>query len=219
VLSAVELTLGYDDGPVLQSVDLTVDRGEVVAVVGPSGTGKSSLLLALCGLLVPERGVVTVDGTALSSAPARVRDELRRRHFGFVFQFGDLVPELTMLENVCLPLRLLGMRPRRALPVGSAQMEALGIAHLADKPVTGVSGGEMQRAAICRALVHGPSVVLADEPTGALDDDNAALVFDLLVRHARGRGAGVVLVTHEVALARRADRVLRIRDGRLHPER
>lgn len=218
MLSAVNVSLSYGGEAVLRDVSLGVARGEVVAVVGPSGAGKSSLLLCLCGLLVPQGGYVALDGTRLSTTSPRARDEVRRRHFGFVFQFGDLVPELTMLENVCLPLRLLGMKPRKALSVGREQMEALGIGHLADKPVTSVSGGELQRAAISRALVHGPSVVLADEPTGALDEQNSALVFDQLLQHARWRGAGVVLVTHETALARQADRVLRIDAGHLLPE-
>lgn len=218
-MSTHDLALGYGGEPVLVDVDLRVTGGEVLAVVGPSGAGKSSLLLCLCGLLVPQGGYVALDGTRLSSAPTRVRDQMRRRRFGFVFQFGDLVPELTMLENVSLPLRLLGQKHRKATAMAHAQMEALGIGHLADKAVTSVSGGELQRAAICRALVHGPSVVLADEPTGALDEHNSTLVFDELLEHARGRDAAVVVVTHQSALADRADRVLRIDAGRLVPGR
>lgn len=209
--------MGYGKDPVLVHVDLCVGEGEVVAVVGPSGAGKSSLLLCLCGLLVPQDGFVELDGVRLSSASTRVRDGMRRRKFGFVFQFGDLVPELTMLENVCLPLRLLGRTYRESVRSGMAQMQALGIDHLADQAVTAVSGGELQRAAICRALVHRPPVVLADEPTGALDERNSGLVFEQLLHHARDAGAAVVLVTHQSSLAARADRVVRIESGSLVP--
>lgn len=215
MLRAAGIGLSFGDGYALEGVDVSVSGSEVVAVVGPSGAGKSTLLLCLCGLLVPQRGSVTLDDVPVSSAPTRVRDRIRRERFGFVFQFGDLVPELTMLENVSLPLRLKGVRHRAALSLGLEQMEALGIAHLADKSVTRVSGGELQRAAICRALVHSPAVVLADEPTGALDDQNSAIVFDQLVFNARERGAAVVVVTHDSTLAKRADRVLRIDDGRI----
>jgi putative ABC transport system ATP-binding protein len=218
MLTAVDVSVGFGDNVVLTNVCMSVGTGQVVAVVGPSGSGKSSLLLTLCGLLQPRSGVVSLDGAPLSSAPARVRDRVRRTRFGFVFQFGDLVPELTLLENVCLPLRLLGVKRRDAIPEAEAQMHALGIGHLADKSVTAVSGGELQRAAICRALVHRPSVLLADEPTGALDEQNSALVFEQFLHHARSAEAAVVMVTHESALARQADRVLSIESGRLGSE-
>lgn len=209
------MSVGFGENVVLTDVNFSVGKGEVVAIVGPSGAGKSSLLLCLCGLLQPQDGVVALDGDPLSSAPARVRDRVRRRRFGFVFQFGDLVPELTLIENVCLPLRLLGVKRKEALPAAEKQMNALGVAHLADKSVTSVSGGELQRAAICRALVHGPSVILADEPTGALDEQNSGIVFEQFLRHAREAGAAVVMVTHQSALARQTDRVWRIESGRL----
>jgi putative ABC transport system ATP-binding protein len=215
ILEATGLAIGYGAEPVLSEVGMVVDRGEIVAVVGPSGAGKSSLLLCLCGLLEPQAGEVTLDGSPLSSAPVRVRDALRRQHFGFVFQFGELVPELSLVENVSLPLRLLGRPARVAVAEAHELMDGLGIGHLAAKPVTSVSGGELQRAAICRALVHRPEVVLADEPTGALDEINAEAVFDQLIDHARRRDAAVVVVTHESWLARRADRVLRLDGGRL----
>lgn len=219
MLDAVNVNLSYGRSPVLVNVDLRVGGGEIVAVVGPSGAGKSSLLLCLCGLVVPQDGYVEVDGTRMSAAPTRVRDRMRRRKFGFVFQFGDLVPELTMLENVCLPLRLLGKSYRESVPTGLAQMKALGVEHLAEKAVTDVSGGELQRAAICRALVHRPPVVLADEPTGALDERNSELVFEQLLRHARNARASVVLVTHQSSLAAQADRTLRIESGSVVPDR
>lgn len=217
MLRARGICLGYGDNLVLAGVHVDVGQGEIVAVVGPSGAGKSSLLLCLCGLLLPREGSVSLDGEQVSPAPTRVRDRIRRRRFGFVFQFGDLVPELTILENVCLPLRLLGTARKDAIPLGVQQLERLGIGHLADKPVTAVSGGELQRAAICRALVHRPAVVLADEPTGALDEQNADVVFAQLLQHTREAGAAVVLVTHQSSLAARADRVLRIEAGSLVP--
>lgn len=217
MIEAVDISYRYGDVQALRGASLQVGEGDVVAIVGSSGAGKSSLLLCLCGLLVPQKGYVTLDGIELSAASTRVRDRLRRERFGFVFQFGELVPELTMVENVSLPLRLLGMPSRDALSEARAQMEVLGVAHLADKPITAVSGGELQRAAICRALVHTPSVVLADEPTGALDEENGRRVFDQMIEHATRRRAAVVVVTHESWLARRADRVLHIDQGRLAP--
>lgn len=217
MLSVDGLRVSYGDTLVLDGVDLELAQGESVAIVGPSGVGKSSLLLALCGLLRPTGGTICVGDIDLAVAPTRVRDRIRRTMFGFVFQFGDLVPELSIIENVALPLRLLGTRRREALDRAREPMTALGIDSLADKPVTGVSGGELQRAAICRALVHRPAIVLADEPTGALDDANAELVFDQLLRHSVDVGAGVVVVTHRSPLAERADRLLTIKARTLVP--
>lgn len=215
MLHAGDVEIRYGDRAVLAGVTLTISKGETVAIVGPSGAGKSSLLLCLCGLIQPSIGHVELDGYEISSLPTRQRDRLRREHFGFVFQFGDLVPELTLAENVGLPLRLLGTDRKTAQSQALTQMETLGIVELADAAITDVSGGELQRAAICRALVHSPKVVLADEPTGALDEHNAALVFDQLTAHAARQGAAVLAVTHETWLARRADRTLRIDGGRL----
>lgn len=200
---------------VLVEVSFGVAAGEVVAIVGPSGAGKTTLLQCLCGLTRPECGRIVVDGVELSTASRRERDRARRLMFGFVFQFGDLVPELSIRENVALPLRLQGWSSSEALREAHDRLESLGISSLADESISHVSGGETQRAAIARALVHRPAVVLADEPTGALDEYNSRLVFGELLRHARAQGAGVVIVTHERWLAAGADRVLRLDAGRL----
>lgn len=210
------LTLSFAEGHfVLDGLSLRVERREVVSVVGPSGVGKSSLLMCLCGILVPDAGSVVVDGTAVSSASRRDRDRIRRERFGFVFQSGELVPELSLLENVSLPLRMLGVRSTAAEGRALRGLEDVGIADLGARMPTDVSGGELQRAAIARALVHQPAVVLADEPTGALDDDNATVVLDLLIDHARESDAAVVVVTHDRNLAQRADRTLELAWGAL----
>ena len=215
VLSAADLVLSYGRDRVLDGVCLDVPPGQVVAVVGPSGSGKTSLLHCLSGLLRPDSGTVGLEGTTISALRERDRDRLRRERFGFVFQFGDLVPELTVLENVALPLRLLGRARPDAEYLAGQQLERLGVGHLAPRGVGEVSGGEMQRAAIARALVHHPAVIFADEPTGALDEENRDRVLDELLAAARETGAAVVLVTHARTLARRADRVVAMAAGRL----
>lgn len=211
--SAVWVRFGASE--ILRAADLRVGQGEIVAVVGPSGSGKSTLLLLLCGILEPQAGEVRIDGHSLFQLRRRQRDRIRRSCFGFVFQSGDLVPELTMVENVCLPMRLnghpYGESRRRAID----QMGRLGVRSLAERYSYEVSGGELQRVAIARALVHRPPVVLADEPTGALDEDNAQLTFELLVEHARLQRAAVVVVTHARRLASQADRTLSLHDGQL----
>jgi putative ABC transport system ATP-binding protein len=151
----------------------------------------------------------------VTGASHRERDRIRRERFGFVFQSGELVPELTILENVSLPLRLLGTGHRDGEACAQQALDGLGIGDLGRRMPTDVSGGELQRAAIARALIHRPTVVLADEPTGALDDESTTVVLDLLVGHARDSGAAVVLVTHDRSLADRTDRVLALRGGSL----
>ncbi|MGH3328166.1 MAG: ABC transporter ATP-binding protein [Streptomycetales bacterium] len=213
VLSAKGLSYAYGATAALRNVSLEVTRGEVVAVTGRSGSGKSTLLHCLAGLLLPQEGEVWVGDRRLDSLSEAVRSALRLRSFGFVFQFGELVPELSLVENVELPLRLLGRRARQTRGSALAMLDALGVAALADRRLSEVSGGEVQRAAVARALVHEPAVVFADEPTGALDESNATAVLDRLLGLARERGAGVVLVTHDEAVAAVADRRLVMRDG------
>lgn len=215
LLSARDLCFAYGDERVLSDVTLSVAAGEVLAVVGSSGAGKSSLLLCLSGLARPREGSIEFQGRRIDDLRSRDRDRLRRASFGFVFQYGDLVPELTVAENVALPLRLQRRSAPEAFAAAAHQLDGLGIGHLADRRVSEVSGGELQRAAIARAVVHAPALIFADEPTGALDEANADIVADLLLVQTRARGAAVVLVTHNRDMASRADRVVRLEFGRL----
>ena len=217
VLEGRGLHHAYGATEVLHGVDLAVARGEVVAVMGPSGGGKSTLLHLLGGLLAPRSGEVILDGARLDSLPERRRAARRLERIGFVFQFGDLVPELTVVENVELPLRLTGTRPAAAHGRAMAMLDRLGIAGHAGKRLSAVSGGQAQRAAVARALVHEPAVVLADEPTGALDQAAGEVVLEALVGAAKDQGTAVVLVTHELSVAAWADRDVLLRDGRIVP--
>jgi len=198
----------------LNGAGIEVGRGEIVAVMGPSGSGKSTLLHCLAGILRVDAGSVGYLGQDLTALPDRARSALRRREFGFVFQFGQLVPELNCLQNVALPLRL-GRRPRHAATrVARAWLERLEVADVAAKLPGETSGGQAQRVAVARALVTEPNVVFADEPTGALDSLNGERVMRLLVDASRQTGAAVVLVTHEARVAAYADREVIVRDGR-----
>lgn len=193
--------------------DLRVRSGEVVAVAGPSGCGKSTLLLVLAGIHHVDAGRVLVEGVDLTSQSNDGRARTRRRRVGVVLQFGALVPELTLAENVALPL-LLDRRARRdALRAAHTELDRVGIGELEKRLPNEVSGGQAQRAAVARALVHDPAVVLADEPTGALDSANRRIVLDLLLGLARERGAAVVLVTHDAEVAQAAGRVEHMNDG------
>jgi putative ABC transport system ATP-binding protein len=217
LLEAADLQLNFGQTRALSGASLTVGSGEVIALVGPSGSGKSSLLHCLAGLLLPTAGDVRFRGRSLSALSDAQRSHLRREQFGFVFQFGTLVPELTARENVALPLRLLGWRRRPAETAADDWMARLGVAGIAGQRPGRMSGGQGQRVAIARALITRPAVVFADEPTGALDTGNGALVAQTLVREARERGASVVLVTHDPAVAAHADRQLTVRDGHVLP--
>lgn len=215
LISARGLVRRFGARTALDGVDIAIDAGEVVAIMGPSGSGKSTLLACLAGVDVPDEGEVELEGAALSSRSERVRADVRLRRFGFVFQFGELVPELTLAENVSLPLWITGTGRARAMEVACELLRELGIGDLADRRAPEVSGGEAQRAAVARALVHQPDVVFADEPTGALDTTNGELVLEALVRAATERHAAVVLVTHEPRIAAFAQREVVLRDGRL----
>jgi len=214
VLTGIDLHKAFGATAALRGASLTVRAGEVVAVMGPSGSGKSTLLHCLAGILRPDAGLVRyrdVDVTGLSDAG---RSALRRRDFGFVFQFGQLVPELTCLQNVALPLRLARTGRREAERAAAEWLERLDVADVAGKRPGETSGGQGQRVAVARALVGRPSVVFADEPTGALDSLNGERVMELMVDTARGTGTAVVLVTHEPRVAAYADREVVVRDGR-----
>ncbi|ACQ82399.1 ABC transporter related [Beutenbergia cavernae DSM 12333] len=215
VLETRSVSRSFGAMPAVDGVDLTVRAGEVVAVMGPSGSGKSTLLHLVAGLLRPDSGEVWFDGTRLDNQPEHARARTRLRHMGFVFQFGDLVPELTVVENVELPLRLLGTARASARARALEMLDRFGIAEQADRRLSEVSGGQAQRAAVARALVHQPAVVLADEPTGSLDTLTGELVLEELVGAAAERGTAVVLVTHELRVASYADRDVLVRDGRI----
>ncbi|MFC1439858.1 ABC transporter ATP-binding protein [Streptacidiphilus sp. N1-10] len=214
LLSAHALHKSFGPTPALDGASITVAAGELIAVMGPSGSGKSTLLHCLAGILRPESGTVSFDGLELTGCGDARLSELRRSEFGFLFQFGQLVPELTCLENVALPLRLNGVRRRQAEQQATEWLERLEVDDLAAKRPGEVSGGQGQRVGVARALVTRPRAVFADEPTGALDSLNGERVMQLLTTAARDTGAAVVLVTHEARVAAYADREVVVRDGR-----
>jgi len=206
---------GEEDVVALAGVDLAVDAGELVVLVGRSGSGKSTLLHLAGGLDVPDDGVVRVGGQDLAELSATERARARRQDIGFVFQLFHLLPALTVAENVELPLLLDGRRRRRDRV--TTLLERVGVAHRADHLPGELSGGEMQRAAIARALVAEPGLLLADEPTGNLDSTTGAAVLGLLTEVVAEAGTALLMVTHDEAAASLAHRVLRLRDGRLAP--
>lgn len=213
LLQARRLELSFGPSRVLHGVDFTIERGEVVAVMGPSGSGKSTLLHCLAGLLTPDAGEVHLDGERIDTLSERRRSTIRLTRMGFVFQFGDLIPELTLVENVELPLRLTGTGRGAARARALDILSRLEIEQVADRRVNEVSGGQAQRAAVARALIHEPAVVFADEPTGSLDTLAGELVLEALVSAAREQKTAVVLVTHEPRVAAYGDREVVLRDG------
>ncbi|MEA2252995.1 MAG: lipoprotein-releasing system ATP-binding protein [Solirubrobacteraceae bacterium] len=219
VVAARDLVKTYGRGRaarrVLDGAAIEARAGELIAVVGRSGSGKSTLLHLLGGLDRPEAGTIELAGERIDGRPERELTRLRRRHVGFVFQFFHLVPELTGEENVLLPTRLRGSAPE-APRRGRALIDELGLNGAAGRLPHELSGGEQQRLAVARALVHDPALVLADEPTGNLDVEAGAAVLELL-RGAADGGRAVVVVTHDEAATAAADRVLRLVDGRLEP--
>jgi putative ABC transport system ATP-binding protein len=214
LLSARDLRKTFGTTQALDGASFSVAAGELVAIMGPSGSGKSTLLHCLAGIVEPDGGELDFDGRPMRTLGDRGRSELRLREFGFVFQFGQLVPELTCLENIALPLRLAGAKRRAADAAARDWLARLDIADVADLRQGEVSGGQAQRVAIARALIHEPRIVFADEPTGALDSFNGELVMQLLVESAQQTGASVVLVTHDARVAAYADRSVTVRDGR-----
>ncbi len=217
MLEAQQISLSYGRTPALRAVSLRVEPGASVALMGASGSGKSSLLHCLAGVIVPDEGSVCVDGTDLTGLNDRERSRLRLERMGVVFQFGDLVPELTLVENVMLPLQLLGHRRGPARSRALDLLGSLGIADLADSRTGAVSGGQAQRAAVARALVHEPAIVLADEPTGSLDSITAEAVLDALVELTRGAGTTLLVVTHDNVVASHFETLVTMRDGAVLP--
>lgn len=214
VLEAVDVHRSFGSTPALRGIDLAVVEGEVLAIMGPSGSGKSTLLHCLAGILQPHAGEVRFRGQRIDHQREHDRTLLRREHFGFLFQFGQLVPELPAIENVALPLLLGGQRRADALAGAEPWFGALGLDGLELRRPGELSGGQAQRVAMARALVTTPAVLFADEPTGSLDSLSGERVMDLLVDTARGAGTTVIVVTHEPRVAAYADREVIVRDGR-----
>jgi putative ABC transport system ATP-binding protein len=214
LLAGTELTKSFGPTPALIAASMSVWPGEVVAIMGPSGSGKSTLLHCLAGIVRPDSGTVTYSGTDIGALSDADRSALRRGDFGFVFQFGQLVPELTCVENVALPLRLAGVRRKPAEQVARDWLTRLEVADVRAKRPGDVSGGQGQRVAVARALVAEPKVVFADEPTGALDSMHGERVMTLLMSAAKETNTAVVLVTHEPRVAAYSDREIVVRDGR-----
>jgi putative ABC transport system ATP-binding protein len=214
-LHDVDLSLGR--GParvhILKGISLSVDKGEAVGLIGPSGSGKSTLPMTMAGLERPDSGKVIVDGTDLSGLDEDALARFRGRRIGIVFQSFHLVPTMTALENVALPLELAG--ENEAFERAEAELQAVGLGHRLHHYPAQLSGGEQQRVAIARAIVPNPAILVADEPTGNLDENTGGSVIDLLFALKRDRGATLVLVTHDLNLARLCDRMVRLRSGQV----
>jgi putative ABC transport system ATP-binding protein len=214
IIEAKDIHRSFGQTPALRGASMAVAKGEIVSVMGPSGSGKSTLLHCLAGIYTPDQGEVWFRGNRVDTFSESKRTELRRVDFGFVFQFGQLVPELTALDNVALPLLLAKVSRKAAYATAEPWFERLGLDGLGGRRSGELSGGQAQRVAIARALVAKPRVLFADEPTGALDSLTGETVMNLLVDSAREEGVTVVIVTHDARVAAYADREVIVRDGK-----
>ena len=223
MLEIRQLSRSFNEGGrvhrVLDSLEAQVRSGERVAIMGRSGSGKSTLLNLISGIDRADSGAVYIDGLEVTALPEPHRTLFRRQHIGFVYQFFNLIPTLDVAENVRLVLELNGVRGQAARTRSLAALAAVGLGERAHSAVDTLSGGEQQRVAIARALVHAPKLLLADEPTGNLDDETAREVLPVLLSLTRTRGTTLLMVTHDEALAAGADRVLELREGQLHQRR
>lgn len=217
MLSAKNLSKKYGSVPVVNDVSLDVGKGEIVSIVGPSGAGKSTLLHILGGLDKADAGSVLINNTDMLKLPSRKQAQFRNAHIGFVFQFHHLLPEFSATENVCIPLWIKGVDKRESVKQAQEMLEIVGLGHrLGNKP-SELSGGEQQRVAIARALVTRPSVIMADEPTGNLDTENAHNVHELFLKLRDTLSQTFIMITHNDALAKMTDRTLHMQDGRINP--
>ncbi len=222
IVEAIGVEKTYGTGSVevraLNGVDLTLERGEMVAIMGPSGCGKTTLLNCLSGLDSIDGGDIRIEGVSLRDLSDRERTDYRARRMGFVFQFYNLMPVLTAVENVELPLLVAHVPQREARERALKALELVGLAGRADHLPDALSGGERQRATIARALANDPAIVWADEPTGDLDSENAQEIVDLMRRLNLERGLTFLIVTHDIAVGRRTDRIVRMLDGEIVEE-
>lgn len=214
-----DVTKNYGGSDVLSGISLTINPGETVAIMGPSGSGKSTLLHCMSGVLTPSQGTITFGDTVLSELNDAPRSRLRLQHFGFVFQDGQLLPELSNLDNVALPAMLTGKSRVQARRSAQELLDKLGLGFIAERHPGQVSGGQAQRVAVARALVTNPAIVFADEPTGALDQSTGHEVMQLLTSLVRRSGSTLVMVTHDAKVADWMARRVEIRDGIIHDDR
>jgi lipoprotein-releasing system ATP-binding protein len=219
ILRCQQLGMTYTEGPnnveVLSNINLQIEKGERIAIVGASGSGKSTLLHLLGGLDLPTTGSVWVDGQELSKMSDKKRGLIRNQYLGFVYQFHHLLPEFTAVENVAMPLLIRGDDTKEAKKKASELLEEIGLGHRLEHRPIELSGGERQRAAIARALVTEPNVVLADEPTGNLDENTAQGVFDMMMSLNQRIGTALVMVTHDTSLASKMDKRYHLESGTL----
>jgi putative ABC transport system ATP-binding protein len=215
LIQALDVCMSFGPTPALAGASLTVAKGEILAVMGPSGSGKSTLLHCLAGIFTPDKGQVWFDGRRVNELSDTRRTELRRTAFGFVFQFGQLVPELTVADNIALPLLLNREKRKSAYAKAESWLPRLGLDGLGGRRTGELSGGQAQRVALARSLVTHPQVLFADEPTGSLDTLTGEMVMELLVSIAREDDVTVVLVTHDARVAAYADREVMVRDGKV----
>jgi putative ABC transport system ATP-binding protein len=213
LIEARDVHKSFGQTPALRGASVAVGQGEILAIMGPSGSGKSTLLHCLAGIFAPDAGEVLFDGQRLDTLDEGARTKLRRTAFGFVFQFGQLVPELTTADNVALPLLLNRVKRRAAYKTAQTWLDKLGLGDKGGRRTGELSGGEAQRVAVARALALAPKLIFADEPTGSLDSLTGEKVMDLLVGLVREQGTTAVIVTHDARVAAYADRVVMVRDG------
>ncbi len=215
IISAKNIKKSYGQTSVLHGVSLDVKQGEVLAIMGPSGSGKSTLLHSLAAIISVDSGEIIFDGRNIAKFSDNKRSVLRRTAFGFVFQFSQLVPELTVIDNVALPLLLNGLSRNKAYAEAKKWLEAVDLADKHESTPGEISGGQAQRVAIARAMVVQPKILFADEPTGSLDSLNSEHVMELFIKTAKDNGTTVIMVTHEPSIAAYADREIVVRDGQI----